>query len=305
MAFVIKLRVEKDLLEEEKLNRKIKFLGFFIKNTKNYFKPEKTIIMADAPLLEIGGTKKSEFNGFSEKKLISNISQPERTIVKIEGSFSFKIKDKPVSIPAYIYLYNKEDFKKFYDIEFDLYSYKDIDSISDVVLLSDNFRNELLNLVKELTVFDIVEMEKCFVGSLESTEDVRQRTFSYYRYPFHMILDMVKTLKSEGEENTKSEIPLIIAKHLLPYKKEFLARRLWALKEFKITFDNYAKDFNINLKDGSLSAIALEKDSFEKLYSTIRNKILMPGLKELQSDDDIMNKFKRTITGEKQISDYK
>lgn len=293
MALYIKLKTG-NILEREKLERKMKFAESFLSLLKKYFTPSSLEIWYDAPSKELHGFLKQEevYPTTDLPKIAHKIEDVNciRAIIKINGTFRIALSNNDVMESFACLSINNKTFEEVYrTLEFEIYK----NDVEDVFLLSETFRNDVHTALQQLTSIKGVIVEKCVIGETpDSFFDVRERVMVYYASPDSLLEDFIKTLDFEMREEGKTSLERVL-KHVSLFQRKKVAKKMWGLMESRV--NRMMPSRNIKSYGGSMTLIASEKKSFEEVYQRIRDNLLIPVLHELPDEDEIEGRIKKAL----------
>ncbi|UZE92409.1 MAG: hypothetical protein IB616_00925 [Methanosarcinales archaeon] len=296
MAIYIKLNIPGiGILEKERLQRRIRFGLEWIKSFE--FEIDYGEVWINAPLKELGGELITKFEKItSPEDVVKSVNeeQAENAIVNIVGVL--KVDDN--EYPSAIAIHNKKSFRKIYgDIEFDT----SIKPIEDILMENENLWVLVEKSLK--TKIEGVKIESCHIGySPDALIDVRERLFSYLCNSKDLVMDLIRTLKQEAEEDPTFRRYL---KYFRPYDMGFLARKIDSFSEFNIFLTQLAKNSHIVKEEGnSISLRAKEKESFSNFYKNFRTDFLDSIKDEWPDEDQIAGILYRWVGKYKSFDEF-
>jgi len=296
MAIYIKLDIPGiGILEKEKLQRRVRFGLEWIKNFE--FEIDYGEVWINAPLKELGGELITKFEKIiSPEDVVKKVNeeQAENVIVNIVGIFKVNNNEFPCAIA----IHNKKSFRKMYgDIEFDT----SIKPIEDILMEDENLWILVENSLK--AKIEGAKIESCHIGySPDALIDVRERLFSYLRNSRDLIMDFIRTLKQEAEEDPTFRRYL---KYFRPYDMGFLARKIDSFSEFNTFLAQLAKNSHIVKEEGnSISLRAKERESFSNFYTSFRTDFLNSIKDEWPGEDQIEGILRKWVGKYKSFDEF-
>lgn len=297
----------------EDIERKFKFMVTFLDAFKDYFYPSITRMWLGPPLEALGGdllSAEKKYPSFPELAKIAHtyVLKEEDCLklsVDIEGDLLLPQEKKEFS--AHLSLHNLSFRKTYGDFEFNIYATEKFEDISDLILISKELCEALLNALNKLVICPElnrqIRLEKYFAApTSDGFEDMTERTIAYHKREYEVLIDIFRTIRFKIEEKN---IPEEIRHFLIFYKDDAIARRLWEDIAFKGAFEDILRKMGGELrKSGSILLVAKEKNTNKKFFDDLSIK-LISAFKELPNDEEIIGKIKRwVLTKGKKVEEF-
>lgn len=238
-------------------------------------------------------------------KIKDYIDFSKYSLSEIIFEFEFNINIDNENISCYIRL-NNEHLRKIYgDIEMDIYPFKDIANLGDLIYKKDlvDLKNSIESAVKKYKELKIPLKEAYICVSFgEPSIDLSKRVWIYYSNPIFLVSDLISFIKyfkelefGEGQDVPKYLIPYYeeIIHKLRPYSIDFLSREFMGSEKFVKRFENAVSEKQIIVKKGSLILSSNNIENNFLLARDLSEKLIFPVMKQVIGDKefkDILDK---------------
>lgn len=210
--------------------------------------------------------------------------------------FEFMIDVDGEDVSAYIRL-NNDLLRKIYgDIEMDIYPFKDISNLGDLICKKDlnDLKNSIESAVSKYKDLKIPLKEAYISVSFgEPSIDFSKRVWIYYSNPIFLVADLISFIKyfkelefGDGESVPKYLIPSYeeIIHKLKPYNVDFLSREFMGSAKFQKKFNSAVSEKQVIVKPGSLILSSNNLENNFLLARDLSEKIIFPVMKQVIGD---------------------
>lgn len=241
-------------------------------------------------------SQKIEKNVLRDLRISDHIDLSRNSLYSLIIEFEFILNIGKEDISGYIRLNNDLLRKNYGDIEMDIYPFKDVSNLGDLIYKENlnDMKNAIESAILKYKQFRIPLKEAYISVSFgEPTIDLTKRIWIYYSNPIFLVADLINFIKyfKELEFGEESSVPKYLIPHyeeiihkLKPYNVDFLSREFMSSEKFNKRFEEAVSEKQIAIKRHSLT---LSSNSIENNFLLARDlseKMIFPVMKQVTGD---------------------